>query len=1250
MVQLSTKSKHMECVSNHEIHALDALTPGTSLMLTVKDLLPNGLRVSFGSDNIGFINEIYLGAALSSFSKGTEVCGTLLYVLPILKISYFTLLPKEKEKELLTIGDIFEEAKVIFRMNNGIFMSFPKGHRAFIPVHKTGINLERIESVFKLGSVHKCRILRYSWMDRVYLCSTEKTVLEKKYFSVSELSPGDVLYVKVMKINNESGSVTVASGGIRGIVSPEHVSDPGMKSIKKLQIGSTVKVRVLEIEENKRVQFTMRSSLIESKLPILYNIKDAKIGGQHHGTVIQIHKGGLLVKFFGNVKGWVPREVLNHHTSNVNWNYSLGQVITAKIDIIKKEESKLLLSIIEDSEKRLTDFKIGEIVEGIIVEASTQGVLLQLVKGSHKALGFLPAGHLASCHEIAMLLAARFVPGDILNAFVFSTYPSLMLSQTIVPEANLTNFNELQVGNCIPCSVKEITKSGIKVILPLENFENFGTVLHNNLSDIELVRPYQILLGTVIAVDKMKKSVLLSTALSRAWMNAVKLNTDLTVAIDVLSLYLKKVKELSKQPHYEHKPISMARIGQRVNGKVEKVTESGLVLQLENNLQGLVRKEHYSRSLKAGDKVRGNILWCNYAHEIAEVTLLPTLSNVISADQDKLPKIPIDMQLRGEIVLVTSWFILILLKGQCKGRLVALPARRHLNDLQPDLSPYIIGKKIKCYLAVNKNDSDILPICVLKSACEFPKMALQEANDEVKEDFLNKRDIALKNITDNILNKKIKRTEKNIICTRENIIKEANEDLRDNDENSILFTENKKIKNETLLINQKHDLELTNDENDFKIIKIESRSENTDFEDIDNSQTFERKTEKRKGKHKKDSVIDEGTNNANELRDVKKRKLIQLGSKRYKNVENDNHILNIEKDGIQNGTAEFKGTERTELFIPECGFYWDDTLDISETHKTTSSSSDDEDGMVSTKKKKKFTPHERREEEKQKERAIWVQEENLSADQIANSVDQFDRLVLSSPDSSLIWIQYMTYYLQATEIDKARAVAKRAIKTIHFREENERQNVWYAWLNLESRFGTNESLNDVFQNAIKSNDSLKVYLHMLIVYSNTSQVFELEKVVNILVGKFKENPQVWIECGTALLKIGLKNKSRDLMQRALQSLPAIEYVNLMLRFAQLEFKFGDNEVAQTLFERILSSYPQRVDIWSSYVDALTKSGDIEIARDVLERAVAQVLPMKKMKTIFKKFITFENQHGTSENIGHAKQLAVKYVENQCNKL
>ena len=40
---------------------------------------------------------------------------------------------------------------------------------------------------------------------------------------------------------------------------------------------------------------------------------------------------------------------------------------------------------------------------------------------------------------------------------------------------------------------------------------------------------------------------------------------------------------------------------------------------------------------------------------------------------------------------------------------------------------------------------------------------------------------------------------------------------------------------------------------------------------------------------------------------------------------------------------------------------------------------------------------------------------------------------MNAPNDSLLWMQYMEFYIHTTEIDKAWAVGQRALKTISFR-------------------------------------------------------------------------------------------------------------------------------------------------------------------------------------------------------------------------
>ena len=55
-------------------------------------------------------------------------------------------------------------------------------------------------------------------------------------------------------------------------------------------------------------------------------------------------------------------------------------------------------------------------------------------------------------------------------------------------------------------------------------------------------------------------------------------------------------------------------------------------------------------------------------------------------------------------------------------------------------------------------------------------------------------------------------------------------------------------------------------------------------------------------------------------------------------------------------------------------------------------------------------------------------------------------------------------------------------------------------------------------------------------------------------------------------------------------------VDIISKLAQYEFRYGEPERGRTMFESLLSSYPRRVDLWSVYVDMLTRLGDKEKVR------------------------------------------------------
>ena len=159
------------------------------------------------------------------------------------------------------------------------------------------------------------------------------------------------------------------------------------------------------------------------------------------------------------------------------------------------------------------------------------------------------------------------------------------------------------------------------------------------------------------------------------------------------------------------------------------------------------------------------------------------------------------------------------------------------------------------------------------------------------------------------------------------------------------------------------------------------------------------------------------------------------------------------------------------------GFQWSSKpqADNDEDEELSSSSSDGEEGTKPGKKRRKRK----------------MIEQDLTADMHTKkpgSNADYERLLLGSPDSSYLWIQYMSFQLPLSEVDKAREIARRAIKIINFREERERLNVWIALLNLENIYGTDETLDTVFKEAARANDSKTVHLRLASIFEESEKL------------------------------------------------------------------------------------------------------------------------------------------------------------------
>jgi rRNA biogenesis protein RRP5 len=98
------------------------------------------------------------------------------------------------------------------------------------------------------------------------------------------------------------------------------------------------------------------------------------------------------------------------------------------------------------------------------------------------------------------------------------------------------------------------------------------------------------------------------------------------------------------------------------------------------------------------------------------------------------------------------------------------------------------------------------------------------------------------------------------------------------------------------------------------------------------------------------------------------------------------------------------------------------------------------------------------------------------------SVADYERLLLGEPDSSILWLQYMAFQLELSEVDKAREIGERAIRSISIGQDAEKLNIWVALLNLENTYGTDDSLDEVFKKACQYNDTQEIYERLISIF------------------------------------------------------------------------------------------------------------------------------------------------------------------------
>lgn len=436
--------------------------------------------------------------------------------------------------------------------------------------------------------------------------------------------------------------------------------------------------------------------------------------------------------------------------------------------------------------------------------------------------------------------------------------------------------------------------------------------------------------------------------------------------------------------------------------------------------------------------------------------------------------------------------------------------------------------------------------------------------------------------------------------------------------------------------------------------------ESEDNEESDNDNNLELATEKkssetqqRKDEISNDNKIDNddeqnntnNTSDSDEVNSVENEEEVQSTLDNFENMSVENETTEEEMTEKENNTAEVQQpTEQAKLEPPattktlpiesiSVGFDFSE-YGFNPQHEPRTEHNSDIAQALSEK------------DEKRSEfdvSGIFEENESNTAEG-PKTAEDYERLIFTEPNNSLTWIKYMAFWISVAEIQKARETAEKALQRISQQHHRDRLNIWIAYMNLENKYGTKETLAEIFRRAQAYHDPKVVHFELINICLRSNNIEMAEDLYIALTKKYKDSKKVWIRYGMFKFRQNQPEAARALLERAIQCIPKRKHIALITKFAQMEFKFGSPERGRTIFETLLATYPKRVDLWNVYLDLEISQKNVDKVRALFERVTDSNFSSKKMKFLFKKWLQFEKNFGNPNTETHVKNKASTYVE------
>lgn len=394
--------------------------------------------------------------------------------------------------------------------------------------------------------------------------------------------------VKGKVVKRVKGGLVVDLGVIQAFLPGSQADVQPIKNFDEL-INQEFDFQIVKVDEMRKNLVVSRKAILEESLNEKRQelMSQIEIGAELEGVVKNITDFGAFVDL-GGVDGLI-------HITDFSWGrinhpseiVSIGDKINVQVIDFNQETSRISLGIkqlVENPWEKIPEkYKVGDVVEGKIVSIMNYGIFIEIEKGIE---GLIHISEISWTKNVKNLQDIYKV-GDNLSSkvlYIDADQQKISLGIKQLSDDPWEKISELvKVGDKKSGIVNKVTKFGAFISLTdeLEGFIRTADFhwTKNSSHPKEYVNEGETIDYIVTEIIEKERKILLS------------------------------VKNLTESPWNDIE--SSFNSGDKISAKFEKMNDSGVVVKLDNDIEGLIpmdkiskdKKKNFVGSLNDGDKL-----------------------------------------------------------------------------------------------------------------------------------------------------------------------------------------------------------------------------------------------------------------------------------------------------------------------------------------------------------------------------------------------------------------------------------------------------------------------------------------------------------------------------------------------------------------------------------------------------------------------------------------------------------------------